>query len=491
MQSGLMNLLFWIGVVEQSEDLTDGGRVKVRVFGVHDAETDRVDHTDLPWAPVVDGTMGTATSIPQEGEWVFGAFMDGRDGQHPIVLGLLPGYHTQMGPQSNGGSYAQNNASTVQKFGKSALHSSLIGEGIQSLSGPLIASATNDQLILDSVTPTPRVFSEPKYQIPIERSNSTVASKDGQNYMVFTNDDTGVIQVTHQSGSVVQIDKEGTIFIKGQKGMTQSIHGSRIDYTEGSQIQSIENGDYMLRVTGPGGGNAKLYIRGDLDVEAENMTFTSRGDTNFNTKGSFNIRGADVKIFSYVDNVNIVAQQEFKTQSILGSTSLKSFVNLYTESLLNTVQVAGLDFQQTATFGDMELFALTDLTLQSSTTGIDMVSPIDISMNATLINIGAATTTNIDTFVRMATGQALGTTIPIIPAITATLRGITAAAPDMPDITDSFPVGGYKGERFPYVSFPSGNSSFPGQTGGQDLTSLGSIQQGVENILNITNQLVS
>lgn len=488
MQSGLMNLLFWIGVVEQSEDLTAGGRVKVRVFGVHDAETDRVDHTDLPWAPVVDGTMGTATSIPQEGEWVFGAFMDGRDGQHPIVLGLLPGYHTQMGPQSNGGSYAQNNAATVQKFGKSALHSSLIGEGIQSLSGPLIASATNDVEIQDSAG---RTFTEPKYQIPIERSNSTVSSKDGQNYMVFTDDDTGVIQVTHQSGSVVQIDKEGTIFIKGQKGMTQSIYGSRVDGTVGSHIQSIQNGDYMLRVEGPGGGNAKLYIKGDLDIESENMTFTSRGDTNFNTKGSFNIRGADVKIFSYVDNVNIVAQQEFKTQSILGSTSLKSFVNLYTESLLDTVQVAGLDFQQTATFGDMELFALTDLTLQSSTTGIDMVSPIDISMNATLINIGAATTTNIDTFVRMATGQALGTTIPIIPAITATLRGITAAAPDMPDITDSFPVGGYKGERFPYVSFPSGNSSFPGQTGGQDLTSFGAIGQRVDNILNLTDQLLS
>ena len=61
----------------------------------------------------------------------------------------------------------------------------------------------------------------------------------------------------------------------------------------------------------------------------------------------------------------------------------------------------------------------------------------------------------------------------------------------MPDITDSFPVGGYKGERFPYVSFPSGNSSFPGQTGGQDLTSFGAIGQGVQDILNITDQLLS
>ena len=488
MQSGLMNLLFWIGVVEQSEDLTDGGRVKVRVFGVHDAETERVDHTDLPWAPVVDGTMGTATSIPQEGEWVFGAFMDGREGQHPIVLGLLPGYHTQMGPQSNGGSYAQNNAASVQKFGKSALHSTLIGEGIQSLSGPLIASATNDVEIQDSAG---RTFTEPKYQLPIERSNSTVSSKDGQNYMVFTDDDTGVIQVTHQSGSVVQIDKEGTIFIKGQKGMTQSIYGSRVDSTVGSHISSIFAGDYMLRVEGPGGGNAKLYIKGDLDIESENMTFTSRGDTNFNTKGSFNIRGADVKIFSYVDNVNIVAQQEFKTQSILGSTSLKSFINLYTESLLDTVQVAGMDFEQSAMIGDMKLTSGLDLTLESLGMAVDIMAPISTNINSGIINIGAVTTTNIDQFVRMATGNALGTTLPVLPAISATLRGITAAAPDMPDITDSFPVGGYKGERFPYVSFPSGNSSFPGQTGGQDLTSFGAISQGVDRILNLTDQLLS
>jgi len=488
MQSGLMNLLFWIGVVEQSEDLTDGGRVKVRVFGVHDADSERVDHTDLPWAPVVDGTMGTATSIPQEGEWVFGAFLDGREGQHPIVMGLLPGYHTQMGPQSNGGSYAQDNAATVQKFGKSALHSSLIGECIQSLSGPLIASATNDVEIEDSAG---RTFTEPRYQIPIQRSNSTVASKDGQNYMVFTDDDTGVIQVTHQSGSVVQIDKEGTIFIKGQKGMVQSIKGSRIDGTEGSHIQSVKNGDYMLRVEGAGGGNAKLYMRGDLDIESENMTFTSRGDTNFNTKGSFNIRGADVKIFSYVDNVNIVAQQEFKTQSILGSTTLKSFINLYTESLVNTVQVAGMDFQQSAIIGDMQLTSGLDLTLESLGMSVDIMAPISTNINSGIINIGAVTTTNIDQFVRMATGQALGTTLPVLPAISATLRGITAAAPDMPEITDSFPVGGYKGESFPYIPFPSGNSSFPGQTGGQDLTSFGAIGQNVDRILNLTGQLLS
>ena len=91
----------------------------------------------------------------------------------------------------------------------------------------------------------------------------------------------------------------------------------------------------------------------------------------------------------------------------------------------------------------------------------------------------------------MATGNALGTVFPVIPAVSATLRGITAAAPDMPDIVESFPVGGYKGERFPYVSFPSGNSSFPGQTGGQDLTSFGSLQQGVDRILNLTDQLLS
>lgn len=86
-ENGLENLVWFMGYVEDNSD-TLNGRVRVRAFGFHPPVTDNTVRTeDLPWAHVVRDSK--FSSIPDNGDFVVGFFLDGRDAQHPIVIGTI------------------------------------------------------------------------------------------------------------------------------------------------------------------------------------------------------------------------------------------------------------------------------------------------------------------------------------------------------------------------------------------------------------------
>lgn len=99
---GFQNLLFFIGVVENNEDRRLEGRVQVRAFGIH-GTVDDIPTEELPWATLIIGSHDTNFVVPPLNSWVFGFFLDGRDAQQPMIIGLIP---TQMldpiDPQKNG-----------------------------------------------------------------------------------------------------------------------------------------------------------------------------------------------------------------------------------------------------------------------------------------------------------------------------------------------------------------------------------------------------
>lgn len=101
---------YWfIGQVVDNNDFANGARVKVRCLGIHPdepgtdpsepndkTEKDSVYDEDLPWAHLISGTYGKLEMVPDLGDWVFGFFADGRDCQHPFVLGLVSGMGTDV-----------------------------------------------------------------------------------------------------------------------------------------------------------------------------------------------------------------------------------------------------------------------------------------------------------------------------------------------------------------------------------------------------------
>jgi len=76
------------------------GRVKVRIIGVHNKDTNEIPERDLPWAqvliPTTEGGSSGIGRIPQltNGAFVFGIFLDGISSQTPLVIGSLP--HTEI-----------------------------------------------------------------------------------------------------------------------------------------------------------------------------------------------------------------------------------------------------------------------------------------------------------------------------------------------------------------------------------------------------------
>ena len=116
---GLDGFIWFIGVVEDRNDPSKLGRVKVRCLGFHTEDKNDIPTADLPWAhvmhPVTDPSMqgmGSTPSFLVEGSWVVGFFRDADEKQQPIIMGSLPGYpqevsNTNIGFNDPKGKYPQ------------------------------------------------------------------------------------------------------------------------------------------------------------------------------------------------------------------------------------------------------------------------------------------------------------------------------------------------------------------------------------------------
>ena len=94
------SLRWYMGDVVDVSDPLQLGRVRVRIFGIHEGVP---EDYNLPWAqvciPVTEGgTAGSGSNLGlQIGARVFGFFMDGKNSQSPLVLGSVPKYETESG----------------------------------------------------------------------------------------------------------------------------------------------------------------------------------------------------------------------------------------------------------------------------------------------------------------------------------------------------------------------------------------------------------
>jgi hypothetical protein len=106
---GLNGFIWFIGVVEDRQDPTKTGRLKVRALGHHTHDLTLLPTADLPWASVVlpitaSGVSGIGQSATGllEGSWVFGFFRDGLRRQEMVVLGSLPGRPVELADNREG-----------------------------------------------------------------------------------------------------------------------------------------------------------------------------------------------------------------------------------------------------------------------------------------------------------------------------------------------------------------------------------------------------
>jgi hypothetical protein len=92
----------YVSVLDSSQDKVGSGfKAKVRIIGYHPDSNKVIPDDELPWAHVlVPLNMGTGTggnvfyNVPKGGETVIGFFIDGDNGQQPVIIGALGSGYT-------------------------------------------------------------------------------------------------------------------------------------------------------------------------------------------------------------------------------------------------------------------------------------------------------------------------------------------------------------------------------------------------------------
>ena len=105
---GQDGFIWFVGVVEDRNDPSALGRVRVRCLGYHTDDITDLPTTDLPWAhvmhPVTDPCMhgmGNTPSFLVEGSYVVGFFRD-PEKQQLVIMGSLPGLPVNSADPSKG-----------------------------------------------------------------------------------------------------------------------------------------------------------------------------------------------------------------------------------------------------------------------------------------------------------------------------------------------------------------------------------------------------
>ena len=119
---GQDGFVWFVGVVEDRNDPSALGRVRVRCLGYHSADLAELPTTDLPWAhvmhPVTDPCMhgmGNTPSFLVEGSYVVGFFRD-VEKQQLVIMGSLPGVPDEPADPSKGFNDPRGQYSTQVAF---------------------------------------------------------------------------------------------------------------------------------------------------------------------------------------------------------------------------------------------------------------------------------------------------------------------------------------------------------------------------------------
>ncbi len=107
--SGRDGFVWFTGVVEDRNDPSKLGRVRVRCFGYHTEDKIKIKTEDLPWSWVMMPNtstsmngLGETPSFIVEGSWVIGFFRDPETMQEPVIMGTLPGIPSESADSNLG-----------------------------------------------------------------------------------------------------------------------------------------------------------------------------------------------------------------------------------------------------------------------------------------------------------------------------------------------------------------------------------------------------
>ena len=428
---GLQNPLFFIGVIENNVDPRKEGRVQVRAFGVHGTNK-QVPRDELPWALVMQGDYNP-NNIPKVNSWVFGIFLDGRDAQEPMVMGLIPTqYATVIDPEKNGWGFIPD------KDGNETAHGSapkdvyqpqqsryLRGEYIQETQ---VLTQEMGRTVDVKVGGTEETWDQPSSAYNTEYPHNKVW--ETAHHSIELDDTPGGERITvrHKSGSFIEMDSRGTT--------TNKTVGDHFDVMDRKQ-HVVVGGMSTVTIM----GNSYVYVRGNKVEEIEgDLTTLVHGNHMISVGGQsvhqsgeqVAIRGADVRVNANAGTLSINANKELQlsggdlTSGQYGAISVKAEKILVDAT--DKLGLRGLTQVNIQSVGELNMYGslinqLAATWSAQSTLKATLSSGLSTDITAgTDVAIGGGVQTNInspivniDNFVNLAGGLAR----PAVPVIIA------------------------------------------------------------------------
>jgi hypothetical protein len=427
---GIKNPLFFIGVIENNVDPRLEGRVQVRAFGIHGTNKE-IPRESLPWAVVSQGNYD-ANNIPRVNAWVFGVFLDGRDAQTPMVLGLIPTqFADPVDPDKTGWGWIPDTdgellarGSDPENFGQPQQSRLLRGEDIQA-THVLQHEAGRT---LNVKTAAGDTWDEPGSAFNTQYPHNKVI--ETAYHSIELDDTPGGERITifHKSGSYVQIDSRGTVTEKSTGDKFEVIDRKQHVVVSGSSTVTINGNSYVYVK-----GNKIEEIEGDLQTKVHgNHLLSVGGQSTINASEQVQVRAADIRIEANVGTMSVNAAKELNISAggFEGIVPKYGAISIKAEKIMvdatDKLHLRGNTQVNIQSVAEMNLSAITINQLSanwsahsslatkiSSTLTTDISAGIDLTIGGTVQTNISSAFVNIGEFVNLAP---VTTVLPPVPA---------------------------------------------------------------------------
>ena len=299
---------FWFtGVVEDRNDPSKLGRVKVRCLGLHSENKVDIPTADLPWAHVMQSTnnpsmqgLGNTPTFLVEGTWVVGFFLDAVEKQQPLIMGTLPGIPQAVADTTKGFN-DPNGTYPSEKITHSnhAIEESDVNRLARNDTDKAHAVVAAKNTAKTSTVPTANsstTWNEPDSAYAAAYPKNHVLETESGHIKEY--DDTSGqerIHEYHKIGTFYEIDKDGN--------KSTRIVGDNYEVVAGSDFVNIK-GTANLTID----SNCNTYIKGNWNIQVDGTkteVVTGAVSETYKSTKTENVTGAVQETFSSTQTTNV------------------------------------------------------------------------------------------------------------------------------------------------------------------------------------------
>ena len=310
---GLDGFVWFTGVVEDRNDPSKLGRVKVRCLGFHTENKNDIPTEDLPWAhvmhPVTNPSMqgmGQTPSFLVEGTWVVGFFRDANEKQQPVIMGTLPGYPQEVADKTKGfndpnGIYPSSTITHSDHSTKESDVNRLARN--ESDKAHKVVTTKNDGVTKDvPIANADTKWTEPSSAYAATYPKNHVYETESGHIQEFDDTtDNERIHEYHTKGTFYEIDKDGN--------KSTRVVGDNYQVVAGNDYVNIKGNCNLTIDT-----NCNTYIKGNWNIQVDGtktevvtgaVTETYKSNQTTNITGTLDLdASSEVDIDAGVINLN-------------------------------------------------------------------------------------------------------------------------------------------------------------------------------------------